>query len=459
VGFGAGGGRLSDGLPAFTPPSVSPSSLRTPPPFSTNWTTVMDPNLTTPRTHMWGLSVQRELPHKLGLELNYIGRHGSHLFGGYDSNQYQIFNNGFLTAFKQMQANGGNGDSPLIDSMLANYPGLEGMTPSAYIESNFPQWFSRNSVGEMAKFVNLATDASGTKQLIALNGFSPYFFNAFPQFASEVDTLDTHDWSNYNALEAQLQRRFSNGLQFQASYTFSKSLDTRSYDPMFTTVPTGAAYQSSTSVPWDFAHRSWNYAPSEFDRRHALQGDWVWEFPFGRGRQWLHDVNPVLDRVVGGWSLSGIFTLQSGMPFTVFSGAYTYSDSTQTPANCNGCSPNMGHLNWQGGPPFGADSSLYYFTPDQMAKFSQPAPGQLSNTGRDYFRLPHYFNLDASLAKSFRITEAQSLELRIEAENLTNSVMYGAPYSSRITSGLFGYMEGQTFNGCRKMQLSAKYTF
>jgi hypothetical protein len=459
VGFGVSGGRLSDGLPPFVPPSATPASLRTPPPFSTNWTTVMDPTMTTPRTHMWGLSLQRELPHKLGLELNYIGRHGSHLFGGYDSNQYQLVSNGFLAAFKQLQANGQTGDSPLIDSLLANYPGLSGLTPSAFIQSNYSYMLTRNSVGELAKFVNLATDASGNNQLIAANGFSPYFFNAFPQYASEVDTLDTHDWSNYNAFEAQLQRRFSNGLQFQFSYTYSKSLDTRSFDPMFNTVTTGGAYQSSSSTPWDYSHRSWNYAPSDFDRRHALQGDWVWEFPLGRGKQFLHDLNPILDRVVGGWSLSGIFTLTSGMPFTVFSGAYTYSDSVQTPANCSGCSPTMGKVHWEGGPAFGANSSQYYFTQDQIAKFSQPDPGSMSNTGRNYFRLPHYFNVDASLAKKFRITESQSLELRFEAENITNSVMYGLPYSSRITSTLFGYMTGRTSNGCRKAQLSAKYTF
>ena len=173
----------------------------------------------------------------------------------------------------------------------------------------------------------------------------------------------------------------------------------------------------------------------------------------------MHDLNPILDRVVGGWSLSGIFTLTSGMPFTVFSGAYTYSDSVQTPANCSSCSPTMGKVHWEGGPAFSANSSQYYFTQDQIAKFSQPDPGAMSNTGRNYFRLPHYFNVDASLAKKFRITESQSLELRFEAENITNSVMYGLPYSSRITSTLFGYMTGQTSNGCRKAQLSAKYTF
>ena len=460
--FGANGGLLSGGLPAFEPPSVAPSSLRTPPPFSTTYTTVMDPNITTPRTHMWGLSVQRELPHKLALEMNYIGRHGSHLFGGYDSNQHQIGSNGFLDAFKQLQA---SGDSPLIDAMLNGYQGLSGPDVSAYVLNNF-NYVSRNSVGGLAQFINLTVDPNTGNQLMSENSYngkriSPYFFNNFPQYAMEVDTLDTHDWSNYNALEIQLQRHFTNGLQFQASYTYAKSLDTRSYDPIFNTVPTGTTSQSTTSVPWDYTHRQWNYAPSDFDRRHSLQGDWVWELPFGRGKQWLHDVNSVLDRMVGGWSLSGVFTMQSGVPFTVFSSGFTYNDSVMTPANCTGCSPNMGHVHWEGGAPFAEGSAQYYFTPDQVSKFSIPDPGQLSNVGRNYFRQPHYYNLDMSIGKRFRLTESQGFQIRLEAQNVTNSVMYGLPASTRFNSGIFGYMTGQTAysNASRKMQVSAKYEF
>jgi hypothetical protein len=451
--FGSNGGRISDGLPPLVvPPGNTPDSLRTPPPFSTNYTTVMDPNLATPRTHMWGLSIQRELPHKLGLEVDYIGRHGSHLFGGYDANQYQI-SPAFIAAFKQLQA---GQQSSLINAMLNGY--VSSGSASDYIINNYGTMLGRNSIGELAKLVNLATDGSGN-QLIADNGFSPYYFNHFPQYASEVDTLDTHDWSNYNALQVQLQRRFSNGLQFQASYSFSKSLDTRSYDPTFTTVPTGGSSQSTTSVPWDYAHRNWNYAPSDFDRRHVFQGDWVWELPFGQGKMWMNHVNPVLDRTIGGWTLSGIFTLESGRPFTVFSGGYTYSDSTYTPASCNGCSPDMGHLNWQGGAPYSANASLYYFTPDQQNKFYTPDPGSFSNLGRNYFRLPHNYNLDMALAKNFHITERQIFEVRLDAKNVTNSVMYDLPASSRITSGAFGLMSGQTFNAARHMQFSAKYTF
>jgi Carboxypeptidase regulatory-like domain/TonB-dependent Receptor Plug Domain len=463
VTFGSNGGRLSDGLPPYTPdPSITPASLSTPPPFSTNYTTVMDPNLTTPRTHEWGLSIQHDLPAKLVLEVNYIGRHGSHLFGGYDANRHEIAKNGFLDAFKQLQANNFTGDSPLINQLLTNFSDRGSATGSQYIQDNFPTSLALNSIGPVAKFINQLTDGNGN-QLIAAEGFSPFFFTPFPQFSDEVDTLDTHDWSNYHALEVQVQRRFTNGLQFQASYTYAKSLDTRSYDPTFSTVPTGSS-QSSSSIPFDNVDRRLNYARSDFDRRHALQGNWVWDLPFGRGRQWLHPESSIVNHIIGGWQVAGIFTLQSGRPFTVYSGAYTYNDTVMTPASCDKCSPGMGHLNWQDGngdpaPAFDGNASLYYFTPQQQSLFYQPAPGQLSNIGRNFFNLPHNFNVDMGVAKMFKITEHQNFEMRLDVQNLTNAVIYDTPVSSRIVSGSFGNMLGQTFNHARRMQLSGKYTF
>lgn len=91
--------------------------------------------------------------------------------------------------------------------------------------------------------------------------------------------------------------------------------------------------------------------------------------------------------------------------------------------------------------------------------FYQPAAGQLSKIGRNFFRLPHNFNIDMTVGKKIAITERQTLQLRLEIQNLTNSVVYDTPYNSNITNGSFAYMLGQTFNTARKMQVSAKYEF
>jgi len=174
---------------------------------------------------------------------------------------------------------------------------------------------------------------------------------------------------------------------------------------------------------------------------------------------WLNK-NGWIDRVVGGWSLAGILTLQSGRPLTGYSGGYTFNDTVLTPASCDGYSPDMGKMHWEGGDPFSADASCLLLHPGTKSKITQPEAGTLSNIGRNYFTLPPNFNLDMALGKRFRITEAQDLQLRLEVQNLTNSVVFDAPStgSSDITGSTFGLMT-RISNTPRKMQVSAKYTF
>jgi hypothetical protein len=114
-----------------------------------------------------------------------------------------------------------------------------------------------------------------------------------------------------------------------------------------------------------------------------------------------------------------------------------------------------------------ATGLLTYLTPGQMNLFSTPGPGEYSNVGRNFFRLAPYKNLSMSVGKKTKITERQTFEMRLEVQNVTNSVMYDEPASNRYTSSVFGsidpaYVEnagrGLTSDP-RKMQVSLKYTF
>ena len=145
----------------------------------------------------------------------------------------------------------------------------------------FSSTLDLNSVAALAQ--SLGQRTRGGVQQITLNGFSPSFFQAYPQFAGAFNVLDSHDFSTYHALEVQLQRRFSGGLLFQFAYTWAKSLDTRSFDPTFSQVRRGSS-QSASDTPYDNANRRLNYARSDFDRRNVFQSHYVWELPFGRGR-------------------------------------------------------------------------------------------------------------------------------------------------------------------------------
>jgi len=276
--------------------------------------------------------------------------------------------------------------------------------------------------------------------------------------------LDSHDISTYHAFEAQLQRRFSGGLSFQFSYTFAKSLDTRSFDPAFTTVSTGANQQASSS-PFDIRNRDLNYARSDFDRRHAFQGSAVYDLPFGTGRRWGNNWHPALNEILGGWALTGSLVWTSGRPFTIYAGSNTFSSVVQSPADCKGCTPDMikRFFDAQSGTEFYFDlltrGAAFDAATNTRGIFSIPSPGQLGNTGRNFFTMPSFFNLNLSVGKRMRITENQNLEYRLEMQNATNTPSFGLPESAIITNTLFGRSRGNTTSSSRKIQMALKYNF
>jgi hypothetical protein len=437
------------------PAGVTPLQLRQPPVFSTTGITVVDPNWRPPKTHMWGLSIQRQLGRNMLAEVSYVGRHATDLYGGYDANQVEIFSNGFLDAFNIVKA---GGESTLINRLVAGDSRLRsGETGSQMVRRLFTSSLALNSVAALAASIGTRTQRVGgvDQQLIATNGFSPSFFSSYPQFAGAFNVLDSKDFSNYHALQLQLQRQFTGGATFQFSYTYAKSTDTRSFDPAFSRVSRGTV-KSASSTPYDIHNRRLNYAASDFDRTNVFQGTWVWQLPFGKNGRWGRDWNAFASRLLGGWEVAGILTLESGRPFTIYSGSNTFSNVVQSTANCGSCTPYMGNVFLDQ-----VTGNSFYFTSDQRAAFSTPAAGQLGSTGRNFFRLPHYYNLDLAVGKITRVTERQNIELRLEIQNATNSMMYDVPNSSIVTNPIFSRMRppGALFNSSRKIQISAKYNF
>ena len=264
--------------------------------------------------------------------------------------------------------------------------------------------------------------------------------------------LDSNDFSTYHALEAQLSRRLSQGTSFNLSYTWSKALDTRSFDPTLTVVGLGAA-STAADTPFDINNRRLNYAPADFDRRHVFQWNFVAELPFGKGKHWLNSASRLEDRVLGGWEITGYGRVTSGRPFTAFAGANTVSNVNQSTANCSGCGRGDGS-------PFldAASGLIWFFDAAERAKFSAPGAGQFGNTGRNFFVGPHYFEMDASLLERVPMTEHVRLEFRADATNLTNSVSFGAP-TTDISSSIFGRIRNTTTSSSRKFQLAAKIHF
>ena len=459
--FGQGGGRLSDGLPVLSPPAgLTPTQLRQPAAFSAGSIHVIDPNWVAPRTQQWGFSVQREVGWNTVVELNYIGNKGEHLFGAYNINQVNIQTNGFIDAFKTVQS---GGQSTLINQLLGPDPARRpNETGSDMVRRLFLPELNLNSVAALA--ATLARRTAGGVPLPQASGLGATFFFPFPQFAGGLNVLDSGDRSIYNAFQVIVNRRSSSGLTLQASYTLAKSMDTRSFDPAFTRVGTGST-QNASSTPFDIRNRELNYARSDFDRRHSFQGSAVYDLPFGKGQQFASDINGALERIVGGWSVTGSVVATTGRPFTVYSGANTYSNVLQSPANCSGCRPDIIRRMFEA-----TSGTEFYLTPSQRGAafdtatltrgiFSVPEPGQLGNTGRNYFTTPGFFNLNLAVGKSTRITETHRLDYRLEMQNATNTPSFGLPNSAVITDSTFMRARGNTVSTARKIQMALKYVF
>jgi hypothetical protein len=473
--FGQNGGLLRSGVPVLNSNDVTPLQFRQPPAFSTNSLNVVDSELKSPKTHQYSISFQREIGSGNVLEVNYIGRQGRDLYGGYDVNQVDIRDNAFLADFEQLRT---TGNSPRINQLLAGHSGLALVSG---VRETGSQFLLRQSLAGPVRLANGTVTSNlvaagavaqaafiiaqsvqgqfvtnpalrGTPTLTA-NGFSPFFFQPYPQFTGAVNVIDNGDRSRYNALEIQFSRRSSKGLAFQASYTLAKAEDTRSFDPAFTIITRGGTGQSAGNTPFDINNRDLNYARADFDRRHALQGYVLYELPIGKGRRWGSDWGKTTDFLLGGFNVSAILRRYSGRPFTVFSGSGTLSQVVFTPASCNDCSPDFGGMTTENG-------RNVFFTAEQRAKFFVPAAGEPSNVGRNFFDGPSFFNLDLTVGKRFRFAETRDLEFRVEAQNVTNTPSFAVPDANLIlTSGSFGQILGTTTSTSRKIQFVAKFNF
>ena len=470
--FGQAGGLYRNVGPiiAGLVPASTPSALQQPAPFSASSLSVIDPDLQFPQIHEYSLSFQREIKNNV-IEVNYIGKHGVHLLGGYNVNQVNIFatvpgaGQNFLEAFNLIRADiAANGNtitynSPLMNLLFTgNAANNAGTATFRTVATTNTITLGNVATAALATSQRLCQTADVTNGICAATGVqligrtvnNPFVFQPYPQYSGGLNVFDSSDYSKYDGLQFIFKRRISAGLGFQFAYTLSKSKDNRSWDPSLSTVSTGSV-QSASSTPFDLRDRHINYSWSDFDRRHVFQGTYTYDLPFGKGRQFLSDAPGVVDQIIGGWMFSGTIIKESGRPFTVYSGLNTLSNVVQSTANCNGCDRSLGSLVLESGRNFWFDST-------DRAKFSAPAPGSLGNTGRNFFLAPVYFQWDASLSKKFKITERWAFDLRVDARNVLNKPAFDNP-TAVINSTIFGRINDSVTNNARRIQFSGKLSF
>ena len=131
-----------------------------------------------------------------------------------------------------------------------------------------------------------------------------------------ITYLDNSGDSNYHAAQFTLRRRFTSGLGVSMAYTFSKSIDNQSVDPLV--LPREGLLQIQRHArPPTSVILSLDRGRSDFDRRHILQGSTVWEVPFGKGKRFLNSLSGIVNHLLGGWTINSIFNYMTGEGFSV----------------------------------------------------------------------------------------------------------------------------------------------
>jgi hypothetical protein len=226
--------------------------------------------------------------------------------------------------------------------------------------------------------------------------------------------------SNYNALEVDVRRSFANGLQFRGTYTWSKNLDN------------GSAWNTSVSantpafvsVPGD---PGLDYGPAATDVRHLAAINGTYDLPIGHARYFLANASPLVDKAVGGWSLSAIADLQSGFAFSPQLGYNpTGSGDTRNPVRPNINPAFTGELypkkvgEWFNPNAFTAPVST-------LSSTGTITGGAVGNLGRDTLTGPGLAELDLSLLKATHLSERYSLQFRSEFFNVLNHTNFTTP--------------------------------
>jgi hypothetical protein len=228
----------------------------------------------------------------------------------------------------------------------------------------------------------------------------------FPQFSNVQLLFPTLGVSSYHAGVLKFNKRFSAGLNVLSTYTWSKFLNN--------TNEGGSALGADGGPYSDFYNRRADWGPSENDIPHRFTFASVYEFPFGKGKQWLS--SGTLRHVLGDWTVSGVATLQSGAPFTVttqVNNTFAFSAGGQRADVLR--SPNLS----------GEERTLARWF--DTSAFAQPANATFGNQGVNILRSDGYLNIDLSLLKNIPIGEDRKLQFRAESFNFTNTPTFGIP--------------------------------
>ena len=421
-------------------------------------------SLRTPYEQAWSLGFQKELPGRVLIDTTYIGKKGTHLyFGGFRN--LDFLPKSVLTMTPAQIGNLWNpANNPFFfDSTL--FPAGTACDPTHYI----------------------CDPSSGLSSSTLPHGYQ--LLLPYPQYTHFEGDSPPIATSIYHAAQVRVEKQFSAGLQFLVTYTWSKSIDTASSTDDSVVFLGGGYLATGNTIPvqnpYDLRAER---AESIFDIPHVLQLSYVYELPVGRGRTFGHDMNPVLDAVIGGWQTNGIIRIDNGRPILPLLSS-TINGGNEFKIPTFGQRPILtGTLQRAPGSPEQATvtSGGSYFANSSAADFANIAnciPGQVNPPGPGVLqdtecvapftlgnaprtissvRQPGARDVSMSLFKEFSLTkvhEGMRLQFRAESFNTFNHPHFAGPNTlvpgPTAPNSNFGQITS-TVNNARELQLALK---
>jgi hypothetical protein len=429
----------------------------------------LDPRLQVGSSDSIDVTLQRELPGKMILEVGWVFRKARDLYNNIDLNS--------VPYMFTPKGTGGQTFAKAFDTVAAQLRAGATVTPQP--------WFEAMLGGATSAFCNKFTSCTAAAVAADSGGYWPvhgagaFWTELEPSFVTgpilasttQVGAFDwtmSNSYSNYNAGFVTLRSRDYHGVTFDMNYTLGHSLDNQGLT------------QECTGVIPDAYNPSRSYAPSLFDRRHVFNLLVNYDLPFGKGKGWA--TGGVADKVLGGWSVSGIYTAASGLPDFVYDSAACGTEFGAQAANGNsqGLIPiKSGVINETrnnnptiGPNGYGSNSGPtaapnMFASPDSVAASFRYATFSDARLGFGAIRGPFRWNFDFAAAKRTRITERISTRFDVQFVNAFNHAMFGAGSSSYFSQqpGMdisnpnpFGVPTKQ-FNDPRYIQMGLRFDF
>lgn len=481
-----------DTAPRFSGLNTIPGLITPPPPGPFPYTPSGDPfgaglaiawglddKLKTPYSHVFDLSFTRDLGKGLILEATYTGRLGRRLLQEADLAQPlnlvdPASKTDYFTAATQF--------AKLAE---ANTP-INSITPIPYWEDMFPLAAGPSLLSGADSDTPCAPgSAPGASASATQNMYDLYFCSlnnetlaleiadafCYPACAGPSGTpfqyyqrqfSSLYSWrsqgsSTYHSAQVSLRHPFSQGLQFDLNYTYSKSIDVGSNAERVNGFESnGIAFNSQVINAW--SPNQWR-SVSDFDTKHQVNANWVWDLPYGKGRHWGGGSHGIMEAILGGWGFNGLARWTSGFPFTVGAGAgWSTNFELEGSSVLVGAKPSTGVYRDSNGDPNIFRDPLSLGLGNGILRATYPGEaGQRNN-----FRGPGYFGIDGGIGKVWKPRESQELRFSWEVFNLTNSVRFDAAEAvaneSLVTISTFGkYI--RTLTEPRVMQFGLRYSF